>query len=92
MARKMFPVVFTDFCCWIPLSIACILAQSNVIVIPPRVYAWIIGFVLPINSSINPFLYVIVEEISDRLEEKKKKRNARQEMELQFRQRKNIHQ
>ena len=28
--------------------------------VPPDVFAWIVGFVLPINSAINPFLYTII--------------------------------
>ncbi len=65
MARKMFAIIFTDFCCWVPLCIACILAQCEVIVISPEMYAWVVGFILPINSTINPIVYVIQEAISD---------------------------
>ncbi len=72
MARKMFFIVFTDFCCWVPLCIACILAQCQVITISPEMYAWIIGFILPINSAINPIVYVMQEEISDYFKKKSK--------------------
>ncbi len=75
MARKMFFIVFTDFCCWVPLCFVCILAQCQVITISPELYAWIIGFILPINSTINPILYVMREEISDFV--KKKTSNTR---------------
>ena len=80
MARKMFLIVFTDFCCWVPLCFACILAQFQVITISPEIYAWIIGFILPINSTINPIVYVIQDEISDYLKKKKnlKLSNSRQ--------------
>ncbi len=80
MARKMFGLIFTDFWCWVPLCVACILAQSNLIAISPAMYVWIIGFVLPILSSINPFLYVIVDEISNYFEEKQKKLKAKEIM------------
>ncbi|XP_072043231.1 uncharacterized protein [Amphiura filiformis] len=85
MARKMAALVFTDFFCWVPLCITCILAQCNLIEIPPEAYVWIIGFILPINSSINPFLYVIYGEISDYWKKRKDARNARQQIEMQRR-------
>ncbi|KAJ8317411.1 hypothetical protein KUTeg_005315, partial [Tegillarca granosa] len=49
-------VVMTDFFCWIPIGIMVVLALSGVF-IPRGVYAWIVVFVLPINSAINPFIY-----------------------------------
>ncbi len=71
MARKMFFIVFTDFCCWVPLCFACILAQCQVITVSPEMYAWIIGLILPINSTINPILYVFQEEMSDYFQKRK---------------------
>ncbi|XP_072043382.1 uncharacterized protein [Amphiura filiformis] len=85
MARKMSALVFTDFFCWVPLCITCILAQCNLIEVPPEMYVWIIGFILPINSSINPFLYVIYGEISDYWQKRKDARNSRQQIEMQRR-------
>ena len=70
MAKKMFAIVFTDFCCWVPLSFVCILTQSRVIEVSPEMYAWTVGFILPINSSINPFLYVLYDTISERSKKK----------------------
>ena len=83
MAKKMFPLVFTDFCCWVPLSFICILTQSRVIEVSPEMYAWTVGFILPINSSINPFLYVLYETISDHLKKRQEERKAREEIEIQ---------
>ena len=85
MARKMFAIVFTDFCCWVPLSFVCILTQSGVIEVSPEMYAWTVGFILPINSSINPFLYVLYETISEHLKKKREDRKAREEIEMQVR-------
>ena len=85
MAKKLFAIVFTDFCCWVLLSFICILAQCGVLEISPEMYAWTIGFILPINSSINPFLYVLYESISNHFEEKKKKRKARDIREIKAR-------
>ena len=85
MAKRMFAIVFTDFCCWVPLSFVCILTQSGVIEVSPEMYAWTVGFILPINSSINPFLYVLYETISDHLKKGKEKRKEREEIEMQVR-------
>ena len=59
MAVKMAVIVGTDFCCWLPVIIMGILTQSHLIGLPWEVYAWVIVFVLPINSSINPYLYTL---------------------------------
>ena len=85
MAKRMFAIVFTDFCCWVPLSFICILTQSGVIAVSPEMYAWTVGFILPINSSINPFLYVLYETISDHLKKKEEERKEREEIEMQIR-------
>ena len=85
MARKMFAIVFTDFCCWVPLSFVCILTQSRVIEVSPEMYAWTVGFILPINSSINPFLYVLYETISDHLKKKREEKKTREETEMKVR-------
>ena len=85
MAKKMFAIVFTDFCCWIPLGFICILAQCSVLEISPEMYAWTVGFILPINSSINPFLYVLYEAISDHRKKKKEEKDDRENIEMQVR-------
>ena len=76
MAVKTSTLVMTDFCCWVPLTIVCILAQSGLIDVPPELYAWTVGFILPINSSVNPFLYTLSTVISDYFDKKRKAKNA----------------
>ncbi|XP_038052706.1 uncharacterized protein LOC119725373 [Patiria miniata] len=66
MAIKMAVIVGSDFLCWMPVIILGILSQTSVIQIQPDVYAWLVVFVLPINSSLNPYLYTIVTAISRR--------------------------
>ncbi|XP_071500488.1 G-protein coupled receptor GRL101-like [Diadema antillarum] len=61
MAAKMSLLVGTDFFCWMPIIILGILVQSSVITLSSDVYVWLVVFVLPINSSINPYLYTIVD-------------------------------
>ncbi|XP_038061577.1 leucine-rich repeat-containing G-protein coupled receptor 4-like isoform X2 [Patiria miniata] len=59
LAIKMGLIVGTDFCCWVPVIIMGILSQSGVVVIEQTMYAWVVIFILPINSSINPWLYTL---------------------------------
>ena len=68
MAKKLFLIVFTDFCCWVPIGFLSILVQTGAVEVHPVAYAWIATFILPINSSLNPFLYtlgdVMVEKVN----------------------------
>ncbi|XP_071798569.1 uncharacterized protein [Asterias amurensis] len=72
MAMKMAAIVMTDFICWIPVIIMGILSQSRIVEIPPETYAWVVVFILPINSSLNPYLYTISDLCSQRSASKKK--------------------
>ena len=67
MAIKMSMIVMTDFCCWVPLAFVCLLVQCGLISISPEMYTWTVGLILPINSSVNPFLYTIGDIITTRL-------------------------
>ncbi|XP_038052702.1 uncharacterized protein LOC119725369 [Patiria miniata] len=69
MASKMAVIVGSDFLCWMPVIILGILSQTNLIEIQPDAYAWLVVFVLPINSSLNPYLYTIVTAVSRRRHE-----------------------
>ena len=65
MTIKSMALVFTDFCCWVPIATVCVLVQCGLVKVSPDVYAWTVAFILPINSSINPFLYTLSSSISD---------------------------
>ena len=67
MAMKISLIVLTDFCCWVPIGILSILAQTGVVEIDPVAYAWIVTFVLPINSSVNPLLYTLGSMLSSKI-------------------------
>ena len=58
IARRLFLVVFTDFCCWFPIGVLGLLASSGT-PISGSVNAWAAIFVLPLNSALNPFLYTL---------------------------------
>ncbi|XP_072030229.1 G-protein coupled receptor GRL101-like [Amphiura filiformis] len=60
MAMRMLFLVGTDFICWMPVIVMGILATCNIVLIPPVVYVWTAVFILPINSSLNPYLYTIL--------------------------------
>ncbi|XP_072168965.1 uncharacterized protein [Diadema setosum] len=74
MAAKMAVIVLTNFFCWMPVVVMGILSQARLVKIPVETYAWVVVFVLPINSAINPFLYtlsVLVPELLSKLQNKK---------------------
>ncbi|XP_041452478.1 G-protein coupled receptor GRL101-like [Lytechinus variegatus] len=73
MALKMFLIVGTDFCCWMPIIILGILVQTVGVDVTPDIYAWLVVFVLPINSSLNPYLYTIIHMSSKRSSNEKSK-------------------
>ncbi|KAF5285269.1 hypothetical protein FQR65_LT13283 [Abscondita terminalis] len=55
-AVRFFFIVLTNACCWFPIIIVKILAYFETY-ISSDLYAWLVVFVLPINSAINPILY-----------------------------------
>ncbi|XP_071956202.1 G-protein coupled receptor GRL101-like [Antedon mediterranea] len=60
MARKLGLIVFTDFCCWGPIIVMAIGSEMGWMTIPDDIYVWAATFIIPINSSVNPYLYTIV--------------------------------
>ena len=66
MTLKVSVIVLTDFLCWFPICLMGVLVQIGLIDLPKSVFAWVVTFVLPINSAINPFLYTIATVISDK--------------------------
>ena len=65
IALKMAAVVGTDFICWFPVIIMGILSQTGLAVIPLEMYTWSVVFILPVNSSINPYLYTLASVLAD---------------------------
>ena len=70
MTIKVSAIVLTDFCCWFPICLISALVQVGVVTIPPDTFAWVVTFVLPINSAINPFMYTIGTLIGDKCSKK----------------------
>ncbi|XP_033117159.1 G-protein coupled receptor GRL101-like [Anneissia japonica] len=59
MATKMAMIVLTDFFCWFPIILMGIGSEVGAWKLPADIYAWSATFILPINSSLNPYLYTI---------------------------------
>ncbi|XP_072351885.1 relaxin receptor 1 [Scyliorhinus torazame] len=58
IAKRFFFIVFTDALCWIPIFILKILSVRQV-EIPGAISSWVVIFILPINSALNPILYTL---------------------------------
>ena len=56
MNRRIAIIITTDFLCWLPFIIVCVLHSLEVIDATPW-YSIFSMIILPINSVINPFLY-----------------------------------
>ena len=60
LALRMAFLVFSDMCCWMPIIIIGILSLTETVTIPGITYAWTAVFILPLNSSVNPYLYTLL--------------------------------
>ena len=63
MNRKIFIIITTDFLCWIPFIVTCILHSIEILDATPW-YSLFSIMILPINSVINPLIY---DDISTKL-------------------------
>uniref|UniRef100_W5KL96 Relaxin family peptide receptor 2a n=1 Tax=Astyanax mexicanus TaxID=7994 RepID=W5KL96_ASTMX len=57
VANRFFFIVFSDALCWIPIFLVKILSLLEVEI--PTINSWVVIFVLPINSALNPILYTL---------------------------------
>ncbi|XP_034517339.1 relaxin receptor 1 isoform X6 [Ailuropoda melanoleuca] len=58
LAKRFFFIVFTDALCWIPIFVLKFLSLLQV-EIPGTITSWVVIFILPINSALNPILYTL---------------------------------
>nr|XP_023414260.1 relaxin receptor 1 isoform X3 [Loxodonta africana] len=58
LAKRFFFIVFTDALCWIPIFILKFMSLLQV-EIPGTINSWVVIFILPINSALNPILYTL---------------------------------
>ncbi|XP_062581845.1 relaxin receptor 1-like, partial [Saccostrea cucullata] len=62
LVKRFFFIILTDFLCWMPIIIIKFIAISGE-QINQDTYAWLIIFVMPINSAINPLLYTLTTKL-----------------------------
>ncbi|XP_016918115.2 relaxin receptor 1 isoform X1 [Apis cerana] len=55
-ALRFFLIVLTDAACWAPIIVLKIRALLKY-PIPADLHAWVVIFILPVNSAVNPLLY-----------------------------------
>lgn len=65
LATRFFFIVITDCVCWIPIVIIKIMALADVS-ISSSVYGWLVVFIIPINSALNPIVYTLAAPTSMR--------------------------
>ena len=73
ISRRLFFIVFTDFCCWFPVGVMGLLAAQGM-PISGEVNVWTAIFVLPLNSALNPFLYTLNTVLERRRKEREQQR------------------
>lgn len=63
MSLRMGMVALSNFSSWMPVILLSILSRSETVSFSLDVYVWLVVFVLPLNASLNPFLYTILSLI-----------------------------
>lgn len=63
LAIRFFFIVVTDCLCWIPIVVIKIMALANVS-ISSAIYGWLVVFIIPINSALNPIIYTLAAPTS----------------------------
>ncbi|CAM9440963.1 unnamed protein product [Lampetra planeri] len=58
IAKRFFFIVFTDALCWLPIFLLKLLSLLHA-EIPGVITSWVVIFILPINSALNPILYTL---------------------------------
>ncbi|XP_051972017.1 relaxin receptor 2a isoform X2 [Xyrauchen texanus] len=58
VVNRFFFIVFSDALCWIPIFLVKALSLLKV-EIPGTINSWMVIFILPINSALNPILYTL---------------------------------
>ncbi|XP_072166954.1 relaxin receptor 2-like [Diadema setosum] len=66
LAGRMAVIVCTDFMAWFPIVVMFLLVLCNVWSMPQTVYAFIVVFLLPLNSALNPYIYTFTQIIADK--------------------------
>nr|KAG5705369.1 hypothetical protein BaRGS_011141 [Batillaria attramentaria] len=89
IARRLFTIVMSDFLCWFPVGLLGLMASSGV-EIPGETNVALVVFVLPVNSTLNPFLYTFNMIMEKRKEEQEKRLKRQLILEMEKARDKNI--
>ena len=63
VAKKMALIIFSNFLCWLPISIAGFIALFCDIPLDIDVAKFLLVFIFPLNACTNPFLYAIFTKV-----------------------------
>ncbi|XP_057304056.1 lutropin-choriogonadotropic hormone receptor-like [Hydractinia symbiolongicarpus] len=63
VAKRMALIIFSNFLCWLPISIAGLLALYSGTVFNVDVAKFLLVFIFPLNACTNPFLYAIFTKV-----------------------------
>nr|XP_033801768.1 relaxin receptor 1-like [Geotrypetes seraphini] len=84
IAKRFFFIVFTDALCWIPIFLLKTISLMQVEV-PGIVTSWVVIFILPINSALNPILYTLTTpSFQERLKQCLQKKKRQLEIKMSF--------
>ncbi|KAK7108449.1 hypothetical protein V1264_016187 [Littorina saxatilis] len=62
LMKRFFFIVVTDLMCWMPIILLKVAALAGV-EISGDLYAWLVVFILPVNSALNPLLYTLTTRL-----------------------------
>ena len=63
VAKRMAMIIFSNFFCWLPISIVGLIAMYSGKMLDVRVAKFLIVFIFPLNACTNPFLYAIFTKV-----------------------------
>ncbi|XP_074596656.1 uncharacterized protein LOC141851766 [Brevipalpus obovatus] len=79
LAFRIFCIVATDCMSWLPIVFLKLIAFTS-FPVSPKIYAWFVVFILPINSALNPLIYTIAAPTEFRRRLNKYLRRARKRL------------
>ncbi|XP_030064601.1 relaxin receptor 1 [Microcaecilia unicolor] len=84
IAKRFFFIVFTDALCWIPIFLLKTISLMQMEV-SGTVTSWVVIFILPINSALNPILYTLTTpSFLERLKQGLKRKQRQLESKMSF--------
>merc|ERR1719354_705245 len=63
VAKRMSMIIFSNFLCWLPISLAGMMAMYSSVQFNVGVAKFLLVFIFPLNACTNPFLYAIFTKV-----------------------------